>query len=125
MARASPLDDWCVEAMRGHDYLAPRSDLGRGAEVVAVEVGQHQTPEIRPMTSEPTDRLGDQRPRADNTGIDEGQPVAALPHIGRPEGETEEMQVWSQLDGVHEATVGAVSQDSSRVTGSSWVRSPR
>jgi Phage integrase family len=93
--------------MREHLYLAPPGDVGRGADVVGVEVRQHQPPQVRGLVSGLADRFGDQRRGAGEPGVDEGQPVGVVPQVGMPDRKPDEVQARHQLDDVHEATVSA------------------
>ena len=90
---ASPgADERRVGVVREHFHLAPAGDVGGGADVVGVEVRQHQVPQVRGLVPGPADRVGEQRRGAGEPGIDEGQPLGVTPQVGVADRQADEVQ---------------------------------
>ena len=85
-------DERRVGAVREHLHLAPPGHVGRGADVVGVEVRQHQAPQVRGLVPGPADRVGEQRRGAGKAGIDEREPVGVAPQVGVTDRKADEVQ---------------------------------
>ena len=75
-----------------HLHLAPAGDFGRAADVVGVEVRQHQAPQVGGLVPGLADRVGKQRRGAGEAGVDEGETVGVTPQIGVPDWKADEVQ---------------------------------
>ena len=64
----------------GHDLdLAPGGDVGGGADVIGVEVGQDQPAQVFGLVAGLADRRRDQRRGAGQAGVDEREAVGVVP----------------------------------------------
>ncbi len=82
-------DERRVVAVREHLYLAPAGDSGCGADVIGVEVRQHQPPQVCGLVPALADRVGDQRSGPGKASVDEGEPVGIVPQVGMPDREAD------------------------------------
>jgi hypothetical protein len=88
-------------------YLAPAGDVGRGANVIGVEVRQDQPPQVRRTVPGLVDRCRDQGRGAGEAGVDERESVGIAPKVGLPDRKADEVQARHQLDDVHTPTVSS------------------
>ena len=98
-------DERRVGAVGEHLHVALAGDVGRGPDVIGVEVRQHQPPQVGGLVSALPDRVGDQRRGPGKAGVDEGEPVGIVPQVGVPGRKADEAQARQELDDVHAATV--------------------
>jgi hypothetical protein len=107
----SSADERGVSMVGEHLYRAPAGEVGRGPDVIGVEVRQHHPPHLCRLVSALADRVGDQRRGPGKAGVDEGEPVAIAPQVGVPDSEADEPQARQQLDDIHAATVSGRGAD--------------
>jgi len=88
-----------------HLHLAPAGDVGRGADVIGVEVREHQPPQVCGLVPALADGVGDQRRGPGEAGVDKGEPVGIVPQVSVPDRQADEAQARPELDDVHAATV--------------------
>lgn len=96
-----PADDGCVEAVRDHLDAAPVGDVGRGAGVVGVRVGEDQPDDPVGVHARRPQRLGDQRRRTGHTAVDQGQRAAVVLYVDLTEVRRDHTQAGQHLDDLH------------------------
>jgi len=89
-----------------HSDVGPSGDVGRGAGVVVVEVGEHDAPQLLAGQAQLFHRLLDGRAAAGRSGVDQGGPAFVVPQVGVADAQRQQVQAGDHVDDVHDLTLG-------------------